>query len=140
MYGCLPPAADADPAGGGSLPESLPPLRLSEVLSGPEEADAACGTAAARQAALLAAVRLVGRLAALLHDAVAFPELFSPARKALEALHARPGVHRVRRSLKRLLPTWSALQAGFAVPVCGRCVHWHLSAVLNPSGAHPDLL
>jgi len=95
-YGCLPPAGDADSAGGESLPESLPPLRLSEVLGSPEVADAACGSAAPRQAALLAAVRLIGRLAALLHNVVAFPELFGPARAALEALGARPGVHRVR--------------------------------------------
>ncbi len=97
-YGCLPPAADADSAGGDSLPDSLPPLRLTEVLGSPEQADIACGSAATRQAALLAAVRLIGRLAGLLHDVQAFPELFSPARTALEALGARPGVHRVRRS------------------------------------------
>ena len=122
-YGCLPPAADADPAGGESLPDSLPPLRLSEVLGSPEEADVACGTAATRQAALLAAVRLIGRLAALLHDVVAFPELFGHARKALEALEARPGIHRVRHSRHEAVPA-KLLRECLAAPTrTACCVH-----------------
>jgi hypothetical protein len=81
-----------------TVPDSLPPLRLSTLLGSPADADAACGAAAARQAALLAAVRLVGRLASVLRDAAAFPELFGPARRAMEALAARRGLHKVYRS------------------------------------------
>ena len=95
-YSCL-TSADEDVAS-DALPDSLPPLRLSTLLGSPaEDADAARSAVAARQAGLLAAVRLIGRLASVLRDTPAFPELFGPARRALEALAARQGLHKVCR-------------------------------------------
>ena len=90
-----PPACTDAPA----LPDTLPPLRLSQLLGSAAQVDEACATPAVRQAALAAAIALVGRLAAILSKTPAFPELFAAAETALAALGAVPNLHKVQSVL-----------------------------------------
>jgi len=73
-----------------------------------------------RQSALVAALRLVGRLAVVLGELPAFPELFGAAGRALAALGQVSYLHKVRKKAEIIPQPPQNLQEAFVNPSFAR--------------------